>query len=224
LKQFDRAYFALGFAKHFWHHASIGMYFCDGTFTKLKDFKQIVLIATTFDGNNETTILAFAIVDVEDAENWTWFKERLEADFPHSRVWMSDANKGIRSNRFSLSMSQSTSGFVLSRCARHLAENCRDACKGSMNEDHKRMIIELAKSRTEEMYKKRLASIKAINKQWSEYLDKHKDEFVTYCFLDDKVGSFGKVTSNGVETINGALLEERSMPILFMIEVMIKYQ
>jgi hypothetical protein len=91
-------------------------------------------------------------VDVEDSFNWVWFKENLEEDFPGCTVWMSDADKGIRSNDFSLSMSQSTTPFVLSRCARHLAENCKENCSGTMNEDQKSLIIELAKSRTEDIY------------------------------------------------------------------------
>jgi hypothetical protein len=61
LKQFDRAYFACGFSKHFWKNAKMPIYFCDGTFTKLKGFKHILLIATTFDGNNEIVVLAFAM-------------------------------------------------------------------------------------------------------------------------------------------------------------------
>ena len=63
----------------------------------------MVLIAVTFDGNNEIIILAFAIVPVENADNWVWFKECLEKDFPGIKVWMSDADKGITSNAFSLS-------------------------------------------------------------------------------------------------------------------------
>ena len=90
----------------------------------------IVLIAVTFDGNNQLTLLAFAIVDVENADNWLWFKECLENDFAGFNVWMSDADKGIRSNRFTLSMTQTE--IVLSRCARHL-EHCLSS--GRRNEN-----------------------------------------------------------------------------------------
>ena len=111
---------------------------------------------------------------------------------------MSDADKGIRSNAFALSMSQSQDSdnqFLLSRCARHLAENCREACKGPMNEEQKALIIQLAKSRTQDIYQKRLAGIGAINEQWASYLDGKKDEFVSYTFLDRGYVRYGKVTS-----------------------------
>jgi hypothetical protein len=103
----------MSIAKHFWRHAVIEMCVCDGTFTRLNAFKHIILIATTYDPNNNITIMAQAVVDCENAHNWVWFKEHLERDFPGITVWMSDADKGIRSNAFSLSMSQSEEAFVL---------------------------------------------------------------------------------------------------------------
>lgn len=56
-------------------------------------------------------VLALAVVAVENAENWVWFKEQLEDDFPGIRVWMNDADKGIRSNTFALSQSQTEEMF-----------------------------------------------------------------------------------------------------------------
>jgi hypothetical protein len=81
------------------------------------------------------------------------------------------------SEAFSFSMSQSDSeDFVLSRCARHLAENCKENCKsGSMNEEHKNMIvIDLVKARTEEDYQQRLDSIRQVNNAWADWLDERK--------------------------------------------------
>ena len=128
----------------------------------------------TFDGNNELTILAFAIVDCENGDNWTWFKERLEADFPGIRVWMSDADKGIHSSAFSMSLSQSLEEFVLSRCAWHLADNCKEYCKsGPMNTEAKNKIIDLARSQTEDVYRRRLEAIRTLNEKWASFLDEN---------------------------------------------------
>jgi MULE transposase domain len=224
LNQFYRCYVCLSIAKHFWSYAGIRLLCCDGTFTRNNCFKHIILIATTFDGNNQIVILAFSIVDAENADNWIWFKECLESDFPGIEVWMSDADKGIYSNSFSLSMSQSKDQFVLSRCARHLAENCKENCAGTMNETHKTMITELAKSMTESIYQQRLEGIHAINSQWADYLDNHKAEFVASSFIASGHTRWGKVTSNGVETINGVFGDARSFPIVYLIKHMVQYQ
>ena len=93
-----------------------------------------------------------------------------------------------------------------------------------MNETHKRMITELAKSYTEETYKKHLQVIRAINEQWAEWLDERKSEYVCYTFLARNIHRWGKVTSNAVETINGVLGEARSLPIVYLIEHLIQCQ
>jgi hypothetical protein len=94
-----------------------------------------------------------------------------------------------------------------------------------MNESHKTMINELAKSTmTVEVYTKRLEVIATINKQWAEYLDGHKHEYVAAFFLQKGYRRWGKVTSNGVESINGVLSEARSYGIVFLMEHIVKYQ
>jgi hypothetical protein len=229
IRQFHRAYLCMSTSRHFWRHANMNMVVCDGTFTKLKAFRHIILLAVTFDGQNQVMILAFAIVNVENADNWVWFKEKLDEDCPGFNVWMSDADKGITSSPFqeslSLTMSQDDSLVVVSRCTRHLAENCSKACKGSMNEEQKRLVLELAFSRTEEaMYQERLKKIKSINPEWAVYLDEKKDQFVTLTFLDKGIRRFGKVTSNGVENINSAIVNLRAYPIIHMVEALTEYQ
>jgi hypothetical protein len=159
LSQFRCCCTCLLIAIHFWSCASIRLLVCDGTHTKTSSFNHIVLIAMSYDANNNIFILAIAVVGTEDADNWVWFKEHLEVDFLGISVWMSDANKGIRSISFSLSMSQSEDVFVLSRCTRHLADNCKENCSGTMNEEHKTMIVELGHSLSEVVYQKRLEAI-----------------------------------------------------------------
>ena len=223
-RQFHRAYIALSSAKHFWCHGGTSFIICDGTFTKTKGFRHILLIVVAFDGNNQLVILAFAIVDVENADNWIFFKESLEADFPGIKVWMSDTDKGIKSGAFALSMSQSEDEFILSRCAWHLTENCREAVKASMPQKAKDLIIELAKARTEDVYQRCLEQLRQLNDGWAQYMDGKKDEFASVSFLQRGHMRHGKVTSNGVETINGSLLEARGMPIVYMIESITQYQ
>jgi hypothetical protein len=91
-----------------------------------------------------------------------------------------------------------------------------------MNEDQKSLSIKLAKSRTKDVDV--FEVIKSLNKESCEYLDARKDEFVTYRFLEYGNRQWGKVTSNAVERVNGLLLVERLLPILFMIEGINKYK
>ena len=76
------------------------------------------------------------------------------------------------------------------------------------------MIIELAKSRTEDMYQKCLEAIRQINEEWATYLHGRQNEFVTYAFLQLGVQRFSKVTSNGVEDVNFAISSYRNDPAI----------
>ena len=187
----------------------------DGTHTKLDDFKHIILIAVTYDANNEIVILAFAVVDVENKDNWIWFHDRLTTDFPGFNVIMCDADKGITSHDFQLSQEEVEA--LTSRCARHLAENCRESCKYTMNSSHKNMILSLAKCRTEEVYLECLDRIRSVHHEWADWLDERKHEFAAYLFLKKHVQRWGKVTSNAVENINSSLLDIRNLPILYLL-------
>ena len=93
-----------------------------------------------------------------------------------------------------------------------------------MNEEHKALVISLAKSHTEDIYNKRLARIESISKDWFVYLHQRKHEYVTVSFLQRGYKRHGKVTSNGVEVINGALSAARMLPIVDMIEDIVSYQ
>ena len=219
-QQFKRCYVALSFMKHFWKKSCIRLIVIDGTHTKLPDFRHIILVAATYDANNEIVILSFAVVDVENKENWVWFQEKLQVDFPGFDCLMCDADKGITSSDFQLSQAEAEA--VTSRCARHLAENCREACGYTMNSKHKNMILSLAKARTEESYLDKLEEIREIHPEWADWLHQRRSEFATYCFLKQDVRRWGKVTSNAVENVNSSLLDVRSLPILYLINGIIE--
>ncbi|XP_070674853.1 uncharacterized protein [Malus domestica] len=71
--------------------------FLDGTFVK-NNYKGTLLAATGKNGNQGFFPLAFAMVDHENEENWTWFMEQLSYMLtPQERTitFVSDRNKGL---------------------------------------------------------------------------------------------------------------------------------
>ena len=50
---------------------------CDGTFTKSK-FRQTLLFAVTIDGNDEVVVLAWALVESENEDSWSFFLKELK--------------------------------------------------------------------------------------------------------------------------------------------------
>ena len=58
----------------------------DGTYLR-NCFKQTLLLAVGRNGNNESWIIAFAIVESENDESWDWFIERLCRIIPELPEW-----------------------------------------------------------------------------------------------------------------------------------------
>lgn len=186
----------------------------DGTFSKCPGFKHIILVTVTCDGNNNLVFLLAGVVDKEDQDNWCWFHEHPQEDFPGFTVLMSDADKGITSEAFSLS--QTEADVLASHCTKHTSDNCQESAKCSMNEGHELLINRLAHSRTEDICRLRLAEARSVHKEWADWSDQRKCKFVAFAFLNRDVPRWGKVTGNAAENIDSAILDARQMPILFM--------
>ena len=50
---------------------------CDGTFTKSK-FRQTLLFAVTINENDEVVVLAWALVESENEDTWSFFLKKLK--------------------------------------------------------------------------------------------------------------------------------------------------
>ncbi|KAI2494021.1 hypothetical protein MHU86_20507 [Fragilaria crotonensis] len=216
LAQFHRCYVALSTSKLAWECGCIRIVIADGTFSKGGHFQQTLLLAVAFDGNNEIVLLALSIVDVENEDNWTWFVRHITDDFPNIDVFVADYDKGIQSNAFQDHLRDRNISF--SRCAKHLASNCKThASIGKKTELF--IASHLAKARTEANYNACLDFIRKENNDAADWLERHKQQFVTVAFLDQQPPRcrHGKVTNNAAENTNSAILSERACPITEMV-------
>ena len=134
-QQFVRYYICMGLSKEMWRQGNIGLVVADGTFTTYGVFKHTMLIAVSFDGNNQIVVLAFAACDIENTSNWCWFLSRLLQDFPGIHVFQADADKGIESIQFKNMLAGIHA--LPGRCALHLARNCGEHIDGKFNEKDK---------------------------------------------------------------------------------------
>ena len=91
-----------------------------------------------------------------------------------------------------------------------------------MNNQHRNLILNLAKAHTEESYLDRLEGIREIHPEWADWLYQRRSEYATYCFLRQDIRRWGKVTSNAVKNVNSSLLDVRSLPILLLIQGIIE--
>ena len=104
----------------------------DGTFF-LNAYSQVILLAIGRDGENRPYLIAWAIVESENTESWTWFIEQVVAGCPSLNLpfrtyrgnefkptVMSDRDKGLLNAE-----KAAIPGASPAYCAWHLAENIK---------------------------------------------------------------------------------------------------
>jgi hypothetical protein len=86
----------------------------DRTFLKGHIFDQVVLLAVTYDSNNNQILLLYATVTSETGDYWVWFRCQLEQNSQGSYVLVADYTKGIESHQFQCDIRDS--GCLFAQC------------------------------------------------------------------------------------------------------------
>ncbi|KAF7801727.1 uncharacterized protein G2W53_040838 [Senna tora] len=174
----------------------------DGTFLYGK-YRGTLLIATSQDGDTHVVLFAFAIVEGENKEAWSWFLSNIRQHVVQERknlCLISDRHGGILSAVADERVQWHPPYAHHIFCIRHLASN--------LNSEHKdpwlkktlvNMGYELMPNRVEEM----LAELRSHNQraaEWIADIPKHQ-----WCRSHDEGGRYDHMTTNLSECINGIL-------------------
>ncbi|XP_021773501.1 uncharacterized protein LOC110737447 [Chenopodium quinoa] len=184
----------------------------DGAF--LKGYcKGELLSATSRDANNQMFPIAWAIVETESKESWSWFLKHLieDLEMQDGKGWtlLSDQQKGL------LSFIPQLLPKVEHRlCARHIFTNWTKIIKGAPL--HK-LYWRAVKSYTQIDFENAMKELqKQSSKAYEEMCARNVKNFCR-CFF--KTWACTDVTCNNMaETFNSWILEAREKPILTMLE------
>ncbi|KAF7823581.1 uncharacterized protein G2W53_021725 [Senna tora] len=184
----------------------------DGTFMK-GYYGGEVLTAVSQDGNDGFYVIAYAIVDVESRDTWSWFITQLLEDLgPGSEsgiTFVSDQQKGLVPSLMELCLRAEHRS-----CMRHLWVNFSKQHKGL---ELKKAMWDCAYATNVQQFQRCMQNVKAISESAWSWLDR----------LDPKVWSrhafrtFPKnwaLTSNMCEQFNSKIARYRSKPILTLAE------
>ncbi|KAE8237392.1 hypothetical protein A4X13_0g8807 [Tilletia indica] len=180
----------------------------DGTFLKGK-LKLVLLLAATFDSNDSLIILGWALVKVENIDNWTWFISHLRAAFPAladaSTTIVSDRDKGLL-NAVSTQLPEAPHAF----CCFHLATNLKTRYGASLLPLFWRCVYATTKAE----FDIAMGQVRERKKEAAEYLcapEQAHTHWASYAFLGRR---WGLVTSNLAEVANSMLVSIRALPII----------
>ncbi|XP_065876876.1 uncharacterized protein [Euphorbia lathyris] len=185
----------------------------DGCF--LKDtVKGQMLVAIGHDAMDNFFPIAWAVIDKETKNNWEWFighlKQQLNLGDGSKLTIMSDMQKDLLP-----AISEQLPMSEHRWCARHVLANWSLKFRG---EELQNNFWSCAWSKFEEEFKENLKKMGSVNEKATEFLLKYyppqhwcRAFFSTRC--KDQM-----VDSNMIESFNSWILEQRSRPILRMLE------
>ena len=179
----------------------------DGTFTKTLH-RLVLLLLVTVDGRENNLPLAWALVPVEDEDNWTWFlegvKPYLEGLNHPDAVNISDRQKGLTN-----AIQSAFPRTKYSHCCQHIAENIR-ARFGGVKSGCVKLFWRAARAKTGIEFEEKLADIKRINEDCETYLRGIPAR--QWAFHAFPTPRYGYDTSNIVESVNSHCREGRDLP------------
>ncbi|KAL3689240.1 hypothetical protein R1sor_015549 [Riccia sorocarpa] len=185
----------------------------DACHSKNRRYPSFIMLATCMDGNNNTSIIAYAIVDRKNEENWVWFLIHLRGavtgiDSPEIQ-YVSDRCKGIINTVRNI-----FPGASHVHCTIHLQRNVKQRFGTEMEKFSK----VLHRCKTEERYKHVLEAITEKNPECGQYLSNITPAlYVIYVVRRPRIGH---TTSNIVEIANSAILPVMSYgPLRMCIEL-----
>ncbi|KAL0323663.1 UNVERIFIED_CONTAM: hypothetical protein Scaly_2333400 [Sesamum calycinum] len=170
--------------------------------------------AIGLDGNNGLFPVAFAVVESECKESWTFFFENLSmlvGGFSVDKPWtfMSDRQKGLVET-----INEVVPHAINRRCARHIYANFRSQFAGTAL---KRYFWQAARSYSAAGFNFALYKIKELKPAAYEWLLKIPAEMWSRHAFDPRIKN-DHVTNNISESFNHWVGELRSKPILTLVD------
>ena len=191
----------------------------DGTFLT-GQYKGTLLVAIASDANNRVLPLAFALVEVENNDNWEWFLHLLRTKvLPAQReiCVISDRNQGIL-NAVEIDI-PGHAPLHHRWCMRHFCSNFYRACGlKELADDLQDCCLAFSDKRFATLYNKLLAH-KKLDPGGQDFLNRHIQYRNKWARAFDEDGRrYGQMTSNMAECFNRVLKGARGLPVTAIVQ------
>ncbi|CAI9273834.1 unnamed protein product [Lactuca saligna] len=209
---FHRIYVCFKAIKDGWKKGCPRVIGLDGCFLK-GQCKGELLTAIGRDANNQIYPIAWAVVEVGNKVNWTWFlelvSEDLSLDASRGLCVISDQHKGL------VEATKDILPHVEHRqCARHIYANFRKVYSGIQ---FRNLFWAAAKSTTEGDFKINMDWIKTLSEGAYDHLMAREPH--TWCREFFGSGLACESVENGIaECFNAVIVDARKKPLLAMLE------
>ncbi|XVF62348.1 hypothetical protein PTKIN_Ptkin09bG0000400 [Pterospermum kingtungense] len=207
-------------------HASIAgfqqgcrpLIFLDTTTLNSK-YQGILLAATAADADDGIFPLAFAVVDAENEDNWTWFLRELKSAVSTSSqlTFVADFQNGLKR-----ALADVFDKCYHSYCLRHLAEKLNRDLKGQFSHEARRFMVNdfyaAAYAPRLEDFQRSAENIKGISPEAYNWVIQSEPEHWANAFFGG--ARYNHVTSNFGQQFYSWVSEAHEFPITQMIDVL----
>ncbi|KAK0586338.1 hypothetical protein LWI29_005213 [Acer saccharum] len=215
--RFERLYMCLVALKKGWKEGCRPILGLDGCFIKGYHTGQL-LTAIGVDPNNQMYPVAYALVESECKDTWSWFLKHLTDDLglnnSYGIVWITDKQKGLI-DVIREQFPNSEHRF----CVKHLYNNFKTDHKGLLL---KQILWGAAKSTTEQGFKHCMERMRIESEDAYKWLaDKDPNHWSRAFFKDTALCDM--LCNNMCEAFNKAILQARDKPVITLMEMIRNY-
>ncbi|XP_017416406.1 uncharacterized protein LOC108327185 [Vigna angularis] len=181
----------------------------DGAFLKGRHHGELLTVVAR-DANDQMLPLAYAIVEVENKETWTWFMELLIEDLGGPEVCSSLTIISYQQKGLLQVVQDVIPGVAQRFCVRHLYANFRKKFHGK---NLKKLMWRAAIATHPQKWENEMRSIKEVNQDVLQHLISipPRSRFTSTTQCDTLV-------NNMSEAFNSVLVNTRTKPIITMLE------
>nr|XP_043622114.1 uncharacterized protein LOC122593734 [Erigeron canadensis] len=183
-------------------------------------YGEILFTATAVDGNDGFFTVAFAIVDVEDDDNWRWFLEQLKASIVNSRsiTFVIDRDKNLKNSVHAV-FENAYVGYSIY----HLLASFKRNLKGPFHKDGKGFLpvhlLAAAHAVHPAGFKKSTEHIKLISSQAYDWVMQSEPEnWATSSFKGEP---YNHIIEDVGDSYAKLMEDKRHLPILPKIDALI---
>lgn len=213
LDSFLRLYMAPSFAKHAWKQCQMRFVTVTANLRTRGHFAHTLLLAATYDSNDDVVLLAVGICDQDKESSWVWFMQHLMRDFPGIQIVLSSSKHFMEGKE----VDELLKLIAAQRCwcIRRLIKECPE----KLSKNEQAIVVDMAKAPTIQLYRAYLQNFQRENSSAATWFDNRKDLFASHVFLEAGKIRFGKVEDHvsADETIREMVSSIAERPIATLI-------
>ncbi|XP_015939389.1 uncharacterized protein LOC107464935 [Arachis duranensis] len=174
-----------------------------------------LLLAIAQDGNSNILPIAFALVEGENAESWSFFLSNLRTHVTSQEgiLVISDRHNGIKAALENPENGCLPLGAYRAYCICHVAANFSLSFKGK---DARRMLVNAAYAKTEAEFYYWFDIMRTENLAMCDWANRM--EYEKWTQHQDSGRRFGHMTTNISECVNSMLKGTRNLPVISLVK------